>query len=325
MKKTPDTRLVQLNLQSIPASVKKATVSDRLPQKKPRTSSSDCESPRGAPHSFNELKIIQDGISDIRQTMVCKDVKDIVASIVSEIKGEIKKEILNEVRNTIMSEVKQSVTDQVKSEFESKIDRKTKEFQDQTKDISDGFNLDFETLREKFHEQAKELRTLKENMKQCQSMTNTAVTLANNNQQYSQKNNIKFTKWQECPNENHRSDLCKILKETVNVDLDAADILDIHRVPGGETRGSRPVIAKFRNTEVKIKVIKNRSKEEIKKRFLMHDHLTQMNAQLIRDLNRDDRIQSAWYYNGKIFAQDYDGRRHRFDILDSVTNKLGNS
>ena len=100
-----------------------------MPQKKPRTSSSDCESPRGAPHTFNELKIIQDGISDIRQTMVCKeDVKDIVVSIVSEIKGEIKKEILNEVRNTIMSEVKQSVTDQVKREFESKIDRKTKEF-----------------------------------------------------------------------------------------------------------------------------------------------------------------------------------------------------
>ena len=56
-------------------------------------------------------------------------------------------------------------------------------------------------------------------------MTNTAVTLANNNQQYSQKNNIKFTKWQECPNENHRSDLCKILKETVNVDLDAAEYI----------------------------------------------------------------------------------------------------
>ena len=34
VKKTPDTRLVQLNLQSIPASVKIATVSDRLPQKK---------------------------------------------------------------------------------------------------------------------------------------------------------------------------------------------------------------------------------------------------------------------------------------------------
>ena len=74
VKKTPDTRLVQLNLQSIIyASVKKATVSDRLPQKNPRTSSSDCESARGAPPTFNELKIIQDGISDIRQTMVCKD------------------------------------------------------------------------------------------------------------------------------------------------------------------------------------------------------------------------------------------------------------
>mgnify|MGYP003684610599 CR=1 FL=1 len=119
-----------------------------------------------------------------------------------------------------MSEVKQSVTDQV-IEYEIKIDRKTKEFQDRTKDISEVFNLDFEyfeTLREDFHEQTKELKTMRENMKQCQSMTNTAVTLASNNQQYSQKNYIMFKKWLECPNKNPCSDLCKILKETVNVD-----------------------------------------------------------------------------------------------------------
>ena len=53
----------------------------------------------------------------------------------AKIKVEIKKKILNEVRNTIMSEVKQSVTDQVKREFEIKIEWKTKELQDQTKDI----------------------------------------------------------------------------------------------------------------------------------------------------------------------------------------------
>ncbi|XP_062599015.1 uncharacterized protein LOC134260484 [Saccostrea cucullata] len=256
--------------------------------------------------------------------MVSKDdVKGMVTSIVTELKGELKNEILAEVKESLIPEVKQSVTEQVKKEFGEKIDKKTKEFQDQTKDISEGFNLEFETLKEKFHEQAKELRALKEHLKRYQYLTETAVTLANSNQQYSQKDNIKFTKWNEQENENLRAELCAILKETVNVDLQPTDILAIHRVPGsGGNVGPRPVIAKFRNTETKVMVIKNRSNAELKKRFVMHDHVTPMNAKLIKDLNEDERIKSAWYFNGKVFALDYDGDRHRFDILDSVSDKL---
>ena len=54
----------------------------------------------------------------------------------------------------------------------------------------------------------------------------------------------------------------------------------------------------------------------------MFDHITQQNSQLIRQLNKDQRIQSAWYFNGKIFAVDHEGVRHKFDILDSVDRKL---
>lgn len=58
----------------------------------------------------------------------------------------------------------------------------------------------------------------------------------------------------------HLSDLCT-LRETVNIDLDASDVLAIHRVPGGNKGGLRPVIAR----------IKNHSKVKIKKCFVMHD------------------------------------------------------
>ena len=56
----------------------------------------------------------------------------------------------------------------------------------------------------------------------------------------------------------------------------------------------------------------------------MFDHITQQNSQLIRQLNKDQRIQSAWYFNGKIFTVDHEGVRHKFDILDSVDRKLKN-
>ena len=48
-----------------------------------------------------------------------------------------------------------------------------------------------------------------------------------------------------------------------------------------------------------------------------------MNAQLRRDLNGDQRIDRAWYYNGKIFATNRQGIRHKFNILDNVDKKAG--
>lgn len=51
-------------------------------------------------------------------------------------------------------------------------------------------------------------------------------------------------------------------------------------------------------------------------------HLTQMKLQLLRELNNDARIQSAWHFNGKIFALDQRGVRHKFDIMDTDSRKL---
>lgn len=77
-------------------------------------------------------------------------------------------------------------------------------------------------------------------------MTNTAVTWAYNYQQCSQKNNTKFTKWQEV-HENDRWYLFEILNETVYVDFDAVD---------GHPQGAR------RSNEVK---------EGVQEAILMHN------------------------------------------------------
>jgi phage-related minor tail protein len=65
----------------------------------------------------------------------------------------------------------------------------------ETKEITDGVNMDITNIREKFQEHLKELRSMQSQMKQCKSLTESALTLANQNQQYSQKNNIKFLGW----------------------------------------------------------------------------------------------------------------------------------
>lgn len=82
-------------------------------------------------------------------------------------------------------------------------------------------------------------------------------------------------------------DLCFILKDKVNKVLDPSDVIAIHRLPQGNRGGTRPVNAKFRSTEVKVKVIKHRSKEKLRKCFVMYDHINPLNAKLIYDLNQD--------------------------------------
>lgn len=319
--KTPETdqikqkKLVQLNLKSAPSSVRNLVVSDKNPPKKPRTSSSD-QTPDG---DSDFITTIQDSLAEIKETMVKKsDIKDIVTEIITGLKNELKKEIISEIKKDLT----ESVTDHVKTEFETKIEKQYKDFNSKTKEIEEGFNMDFESLKEKLHSQARDIRILQNSLKDCQIKSESAIVLSNQNQQYSQKNNIKFVNWAEKANENLRHDLCHILKNAINLDLDPTDILEIHRIPNGNQRGPRPVIAKFRNSESKLKIIRNRSNSEIKKMFTMHDHLTPANAKLIRDLNNDERIQTAWYYNGKVFALDEEGQRYKFDIMDTVSDKL---
>ena len=50
-------------------------------------------------------------------------------------------------------------------------------------------------------------------MKRYYILTETAYTLANQNQQYSQKNNINFLGWKEKAQENLRDDLCTIINK----------------------------------------------------------------------------------------------------------------
>ena len=87
------------------------------------------------------------------------------------------------MKETLESEI----TEKVEKTLDKKIDTKAKDFEHTVKEVADGVNLELETLREKFVQQNRELRELKENVKQCQIMSGKALQLANHNHQYSQK------------------------------------------------------------------------------------------------------------------------------------------
>lgn len=107
------------------------------------------------------------------------------------------------------------------------------------------------------------------------------------------------------------------MKETVGVIIEPTHILQIHRIPG-EHGKIRQVISELKN----VKVIKHRSKQEVKITVLPH-HSTKFATSstiFLRSANPKCLI-----LNGKMFVQDHQGIRYKFDILDSVDMKLKNS
>lgn len=117
--------------------------------------------------------------------------------------------------------------------------------------------------------------------------------------------------------EKFREDFIQILKLMVGIELDLYDVLEIYRIFGGGVQnGLRFVIVKFRNFEIKIRVICKRQDVQLKKYFFMYDYFIIMNGYLICDLNNDDRIDQVWYFNGKVFVLDIKGKRYKFDVLD---------
>ena len=100
------------------------------------------------------------------------------------------------------------------------------------------------------HAQARGIRYLQDKLKDCQVKSQSTLSLANQNRQYSQKNNIQFMNRAEKPNENLCNELCSIPNNSIYLVLDPKDVFEIHRIPSGHQNGPLPVIAKFRNSKI---------------------------------------------------------------------------
>ena len=160
---------------------------------------------------------------------------------------------------------------------------------------------------------------LETQIRETNRLANTAVSMGNFNQQYSQKNNIKILNWPEHQGQNLKEEFCTLVNEKTGVALDQRDILAIHRIPSSNKNHSRPVIVKFLTSEIRKAVITKR--EKMKTSFNMVDHITNMNAQLLKRLRAEEKahmIDSAWYFNGYIFAMDKSGNRHKVDVTDDI-------
>ena len=269
---------VILDLCGVPDAVKSQSVLSTPRSKRDRVSSSG-QSGSGDVDVYAELKEIKSAQEKMLKSIVSSDdIKSIVKSALKEMREELKKEIKLEIKNEILDSIKSEVqkekierADDVKR-LNDKIENIEKKVV-RAKEQIDGQNLDIEALREKNNKQASELREIKSRLKSTESKYTEVLTMANFNQQYSQKNNVKILNWPEKRDENLRQEFCEVVRNKTGQSVNPRDVLAIHRVPKSpDVRGPRPVILKFINTESRVAVIKHRKK--LKDSFIMLDHLT---------------------------------------------------
>lgn len=273
------------------------------PNKRPRTCISD---------SSDHSVCIEKDLEEIKKSMENIVRKDDIAEIVTNIMGKLLDKWKMEIKKEIMVEVNKETT-KIKEIYEKKLTNMSKKM--------DKIELENVNLLEKNSLLHTEVRQIREDMTQIEHTATESLRMANWNEQYSRKKNIKIYNLKESRGEQLIQDFVSSIKDSVKVEIRPSEIVAMHRIPG-KPGSPRPVIVKFLRMENKITILKNRKALQEKLDIKIGDDITHKNHELLGRLNRHENITSAWYFNGHIYGTDMDGDRHRFDIFDNINQKL---
>ncbi|XP_056007885.1 uncharacterized protein LOC130050933 [Ostrea edulis] len=270
-----------------------------------------------------------------KETKETSEVSKSLAQIqrdLTEMKTELKKTIKDDMlESTIMTIVQKFFSENNKVREREMI----KEMDKRCADITDNYNKKLEkmtanmdnleknvqNLTEKLVECKRELRVTKQSLEETEHTSREALRLGNSNEQFSRKNNFKIMGLPEKPSENTWGVVKEFMKN-VKVQLDDRELIAVHRIPGnGEIR---PIIVKVLNSNVKARVMRKRSDvKNLGKGKKLVDDVTKANTRLISELTKFEEIDSAWYFNGAVYAKlKSNNPKVKFDITDDLPTKI---
>ena len=252
--------------------------------------------------SAEELGLMQQTLDNLADDM--KSVKECLKTLMNR----------EEIETYVQSTVKDILDDFDKNlEFTvaTEVDKKIK-----------GLTERLDKLEEENKYLKKENETQKAEIKLCIQRSKKAESMANYNEQYSRKNNIKFMDITEPSDEDEAAltdKICNLVSEK-GVTLDRQKIVAIHRIPAKPGK-VRPVLVKLQNNAEKSKIMQKRSSFKSTGNRLVDD-VTRDNAILIERLLKNPSIDAAWYFNGSVYGKTTADKRHKFDIHDVVSNVI---
>ncbi|CAC5388021.1 unnamed protein product [Mytilus coruscus] len=238
------------------------------------------------------------------------DLKDIKISlqdtvIKSNLESLVKQIDLKELVTSIVSQLLNTLKDSITAEFNSMLREKTGQLQDNV----DSLNMENHLPKEKIREKEIKIKELDEKVVDCNTRSMDALKSAN----YKEQKN----------NENLHAEFIDLIKKDLKINLEPTDLIAIHRIPGKEG-AIRPIIAKVRITETKIKIM--RSKKGLKKDIKSHDDITQKNLGLMLRLNPCGKLENVWFYNCSVYGKHQNSKngnqRIRFDLFDNIEEKI---
>lgn len=136
-------------------------------------------------------------------------------------------------------------------------------------------------------------------------------------EQYSRRNNLRITGYNEAENENTDGIVMQMASD-IGVDLHLSEIDRSHRVgkPDAERTRPREIIVKFTSYRARQKLFKMRT--ELKNKgyngVFLNEDLTRFRSKLLfeaRKVVKADRAKGAWSSDGNILIKDYDDVVHR--------------
>lgn len=157
---------------------------------------------------------------------------------------------------------------------------------------------------------------------------------ANENEQYSRRNNVRILGLKMRPDDECKQVVVDFCRSRLQLDriessnIDAAYILPISTSTRSQQVGVQPqsrpnsnseppVIVKFRRSQDRDAVLVNRKKLKGTGLGIVED-LTLLNVQTLNRVRNDDRVQTSWTWNGKIFAQLKTGRKVQVKALQPL-------
>jgi nicotinamide mononucleotide adenylyltransferase len=270
---------------------------------------------------------------EIKETSEVSKMLTLIQKDLTEMKNELKRTIKDDALEATITAVVQKLLSENNKEREEHM---RKVMDEKCSEITVGYNKKLEkmadniesleknvqNLKECLAECKKELRVTKQNLEKTEHTSREALRLANYNEQFSRKNNFKIMGIPEKHNENTWG-LVKDFMSKVSVQLDDREVIAVHRIPGKD-REIRPIIVKVLNPNVKARIMRKRSEvKNLGKGKKLVDDVTKANSGLISELTKIEEVDSAWYFNGAVYAKmKSNDRKVKFDITDDLLTKI---
>ena len=162
---------------------------------------------------------------------------------------------------------------------------------------------------------------LQEDLNELNRRLNKVQNKANDNEQYSRRNNLRIYGIAEKQIENCYDEVTKFCNEELGVSIERNEIDRAHRVGKPSDTNSRAIIVKLKSYHTKLSIMKNKAKLRGKPLFINED-LTRANQQLLmhcKDKCRDSA--SVYTIDGYILAKrKTDGQIFRIGRKEDLVN-----